>query len=103
MGHQGLMVCKCAHDLGLVPFPLDASCFHLDECKWTCCDQEWSEAVCTAADNDFDRSLSQEQSPHSSIKSPKSPAIPRDRAVTFVYIIVGPYGLALSYLHFLSC
>ena len=50
VNHQGLMACKCPHDLGNVPFPLSSDKRHLNNCcKWLCCDVNWSEDTCTAA------------------------------------------------------
>ena len=50
VNHQGLMACKCPHDLGNVPFPLSSDKSHLNNCcKWLCCDVNWSEDNCTAA------------------------------------------------------
>ena len=40
-------MCKCAHDLGKVPFPLKKTLTHRnDTCKWTCCNLSWNEDVC---------------------------------------------------------
>eukprot|EP01036_Dinobryon_divergens_P023845 gene23845-32232_t len=44
--HYGKMECNCGHALGCVPFPLDTTYFHSDNCKWLCCSRVWSEEVC---------------------------------------------------------
>ena len=48
-GHPGFMICNCLQKMGRLRFPLDKSYMHLDECKWTCCNQDWSEDVCPVA------------------------------------------------------
>eukprot|EP01036_Dinobryon_divergens_P031629 gene31629-41062_t len=76
-------LCNCPHKLGRVPFPLDTSYYHSDDCTWTCCDQEWSETSCTSTNPNLggNSSPSPKRSHHdSSIKSPKSPVLPQSRA-----------------------
>jgi hypothetical protein len=46
--HSGLMRCNCGHGLGVVPYPLDASFYHLNNsCTWLCCGKDWQENVCS--------------------------------------------------------
>jgi len=58
--HTGLMICRCLHDIGQKPFPLDATYFHSPLCKWACCNQDWSITACTAAANSTQSNSSKE-------------------------------------------
>jgi len=47
--HEGVMVCKCAHQQGNVRFPLPGSRIHINgTCLWECCKQNWDTTCCTA-------------------------------------------------------
>ena len=48
--HSGMLQCCCGHELGQVPFPLDASYIHAKgQCFWTCCSESWDVVKCSRA------------------------------------------------------
>lgn len=48
--HSGVMVCVCAHDMGRLFWPLQSGIVHRrNMCKWSCCECNWDEVICTEA------------------------------------------------------
>ena len=48
--HIGILECRCGHQLGRVPFPLDKNYFHSLKCTWSCCSGNWEKVSCATVD-----------------------------------------------------
>lgn len=48
--HVGMLECRCGHQLGRVPFPLNKNYFHSLKCTWSCCSESWEKISCATVD-----------------------------------------------------